>query len=421
MDNGLQLNFIWQQTGTTANTSGRNPGDIIFLEQSEQLYVNGVYFGLSKEQGQALAKAVEDVQDLTEKVGTESKLSRTLLAVAEELKEKLDGGSYTGAQGMQGPQGLVIAGIQGATPTNVVDAINKLNSFIQSVKETAGVISINEKTGTVILDGSDINIGAQGPQGLQGTSIDAAFAGVQTTLASHQTTLASHQNTLDTLNGSDSTEGSVAKAVKDATLAIKGTKADGDETAETIRGAKDYADEKAGAAQAAAISGAQTYTDQQINALAGENWSENAKTVKNIIDELSDGGNAEFTTFIDKVRGDYTYGNQGHQSVKGYIDEQVAGAITAAGNQGAASIQELDATVRGNLEGNDTISTGKKVGVKVVEENGKLTGVQVVENDIASAAALGDVQTTVNTHATEIAANTAGIQGLQSQLAWTVI
>ena len=54
-----------------------------------------------------------------------------------------------------------------------------------------------------------------------------------------------------------------------------------------------------------------------------------------------------------------------------------------------AKIQELDATVRGNLTADDVIATNKHVGVKVVEADGKLTDVTVVENDIASAAELG--------------------------------
>lgn len=54
-----------------------------------------------------------------------------------------------------------------------------------------------------------------------------------------------------------------------------------------------------------------------------------------------------------------------------------------------AKIQELDATVRGNLTADDVIETNKHVGVKVVEEDGKLTEVKVVESDIASAAELG--------------------------------
>lgn len=55
----------------------------------------------------------------------------------------------------------------------------------------------------------------------------------------------------------------------------------------------------------------------------------------------------------------------------------------------AAEIANLDATVRGNLTANDAIATDKHVGVKVVEADGKLTSVTVVESDIASAKLLG--------------------------------
>ena len=55
----------------------------------------------------------------------------------------------------------------------------------------------------------------------------------------------------------------------------------------------------------------------------------------------------------------------------------------------AAEIAKLDATVRGNLTADDAIAANKHVGVKVVEADGKLTSVTVVESDIASAAELG--------------------------------
>lgn len=60
-----------------------------------------------------------------------------------------------------------------------------------------------------------------------------------------------------------------------------------------------------------------------------------------------------------------------------------------------AKIEALNATVRGNLTDADAIASGKKVGVKVVEANGKLTGVTVVENDIASASELSALKTLV--------------------------
>lgn len=57
-----------------------------------------------------------------------------------------------------------------------------------------------------------------------------------------------------------------------------------------------------------------------------------------------------------------------------------------------AKIQELDATVKGNLTAGDAVETGKHVGVKVVEVDGKLTDVTVVESDIASAKLLGNLR-----------------------------
>lgn len=71
----------------------------------------------------------------------------------------------------------------------------------------------------------------------------------------------------------------------------------------------------------------------------------------------------------------------------------VQDAIDAAVSGG---FDTLDATVRGALNNDDTIATNKHVGVKVVEENGLLTGVTVVENDIASATALSNHITAYN-------------------------
>ena len=71
----------------------------------------------------------------------------------------------------------------------------------------------------------------------------------------------------------------------------------------------------------------------------------------------------------------------GKRSYTIFDNEDIAGIV--------AKIQELDATVRGNLTAGDAVETDKHVGVKVVEEDGKLTSVTVVESDIASAALLG--------------------------------
>lgn len=58
----------------------------------------------------------------------------------------------------------------------------------------------------------------------------------------------------------------------------------------------------------------------------------------------------------------------------------------------------LDAEVKGSLDANDDtkVATGKHVGVKIVEQDGILTSVTVVEDDIASASSLDDLDLTVS-------------------------
>ena len=101
-----------------------------------------------------------------------------------------------------------------------------------------------------------------------------------------------------------------------------------------------------------------------------------------------------------------------------FDNEDIAGIV--------AKIEELDATVRGNLTEGDVIQTGKHVGVKVVEENGKLTSVTVVESDIASAAELGTkndastVDTAFGRIAKEVADRTTAITNALAGLTGTV-
>lgn len=88
-------------------------------------------------------------------------------------------------------------------------------------------------------------------------------------------------------------------------------------------------------------------------------------------------------------------------------------------------IEALDATVRGNLTVDDVLETGH-VGVKVVEVDGKLTEVKVVESDIASAKLLGTTADTAGTDtafariAKEVADRTTAITNAINALDSTV-
>lgn len=80
-----------------------------------------------------------------------------------------------------------------------------------------------------------------------------------------------------------------------------------------------------------------------------------------------------------------------------------------------AAINALDATV-----GSTTVENGKHVAVEVVEENGKLKSLSIVEKDIASATLLGTTSDTASNQtafgyiAKEVADRTAAIQALDT-------
>lgn len=190
----------------------------------------------------------------------------------------------------------------------------------------------------------------------------------------------------------ESTSTDVQAALVDAltqALALKGTNSD-DKDDDTIAGAKAYA-------------------DYVVNQLAGQDWTTAAQTVQDIIDELG-GDNAGWATLVDKLQGmgwsatgtegqpGYVAGNS-NPTVVEYVQHKIA-EVNAANAEGIA---DLDAVVYGagsngtsattdasTAATSFTNDTSNKVVVKVTEVDGKITGVDVKTNDIASAA---DLQT----------------------------
>lgn len=166
------------------------------------------------------------------------------------------------------------------------------------------------------------------------------------------------------------------------------------------------------ASTANTIAAAKKYADEAVANLAGTDWEQNAKKVQEIIAELENAENANaWATAIDKLAGlgvktEAVYYQEGdpeveagtahagevrtpavYNTVKDYVDA----AIVAS----QFDVTALDATVRGNLTGEDGVQSGHKVGVKVIEQDGVITSVTVVEDDIASAAALAGLQSAV--------------------------
>ena len=165
--------------------------------------------------------------------------------------------------------------------------------------------------------------------------------------------------------------------------ALKGTSEDLS-SAETIAAAKKYADEK-------------------IQELAGTDWTDNARKVSYIIAELEDSENGNaWSTAIDKLAG-MTVTERGTEGQAGYrpantsptVVEYVTAAIADVNQQSAEGIGALDKVIYGGSGGTNN-GTGDNynadatsyVAVKLTEEDGLITYLDVKVHDIASATAL---------------------------------
>ncbi len=102
--------------------------------------------------------------------------------------------------------------------------------------------------------------------------------------------------------------------------------------------------------------------------------------------------------------------------VKTYVDGAIAIEVARADAKVLAAVKALDATV-----GSTTVENGKHVAVQVVEEDGKLTGLTVTENDIASQAALEDEvaarEAADNTLTQDLAAEVTRAQKAEKEIA----
>ena len=74
--------------------------------------------------------------------------------------------------------------------------------------------------------------------------------------------------------------------------------------------------------------------------------------------------------------------------VKTYVDGEIAIEVARADAKVLAAVKALHAEVKDGLTPDDQVAEGKHVGVKVVETDGLLASISVVENDIASKKAL---------------------------------
>lgn len=254
------------------------------------------------------------------------------------------------------------------------------------------------------------------------------------------------QAAIDTLNGADTVSGSVAKAVKDAKDSLLG----GAQTLTDFAKVETAIAEAEAAAKAAASvvvegtdagnnltivpttgeNGATTYTVNltdvasaaKVATLIGEDADKSVRTIANeelakqliaegaaesldtlqeiaqwIQDHPGDAAAmndaiAQLQKDVDAIEADYLT-DADKTELTGAIATAKGEAIDAASQNTAAAISALNATV-----GSQTVAEGKHVAVEVVETAGKLTGLTIVESDIASAQALATLDAEVQEH-----------------------
>jgi hypothetical protein len=243
------------------------------------------------------------------------------------------------------------------------------------------------------------------------------------------------QAAIDTLNGGETEAGSVAKAVKDAKDSLLG----GAQTLTDFAKVETAIAEAEAAAKAAASvvvegtdagnnltivpttdeNGATTYTvnltdvasaatleavkadvdyffSDALNKENADALKDTLKEIQTYIDSDVEGAAAMAQSIkansdaIDAIEADYLT-SVDKTELTGAIATAKGEAIDAASQNTAAAIALLDATV-----GSQTVAEGKHVAVEVVETDGKLTGLTVVESDIASAKDLSDLVKVVN-------------------------
>lgn len=456
-------------------TIGRS--DIVFYSDENKIIVDGVEFGLTSQQKSDLTAAYNGlfaaggiqsrVGTLETKVGSNEALSKALLTIVQELKGKLDGGSYeTG-----GAQGATI-NVGDESITNAVAAINKLYELVSAAESHAGVQSVNGQQGVVTLTGADIAVSTT-----NSTKIDVELGkkvAISTDATVKTNTGKKASDYTDTKVIGDAIEAAHAAATSANTNAgNKIAKSPSDTTAKTISGVKGSTLTDA-AAIATAIETACERLLKDSNQ-AQTNWGANEKktltTLRDLIKGLQDsvntitgndlasirnsitaiknelggeeGGNTRnlVGSFLDAIatilptknnNNTYTFnigtgtGATTATTIQGVIDDLVSRITTAAG-AGVTKITNGDGiTVTNNGVGNVTVnanSGAKLTAALTTVTNGATTAqgatIQTALNDINAKAAkgIGDAATA---KAAADDAQTDATTAL-NQLKWVVI
>lgn len=401
-------------------------GTIVFIQDTEELYLDGIYYGLSTTDAATLAKAVTDISGLTGSVNSLTTISNSLLAYVKNLRKFADGAAENSTTGpvLTTHDSGVLTG-----KTNVKDAIDALAAAVDTLtghtwKEVtkpgnAGQFATSVTQGTngsitvsyADVKSTDVKRDTTQQQSIAGETVEAALETLKGQAAAAQAKANENAGKIETINGNGT--GSISKAVSDAKSELIGTGEGvwGADEVKTLTKLRELI--KANAKEISTLGGIDKDTSAKLTAIINElkTAGENGDFAGTLLDKF-------LTLYGTPENGEYSVNSGKQTTLQGIInaiETRITNVNNALSGSLTSTIEGLDATKSGQLtETTDKVVAGKHVGVKVVEENGKLTEVKVVEDNIASASDL----TALTTRVDEIK-NTVDSQG--SQLTWKVI
>ena len=400
-------------------------GTIVFIKDTKELYLDDTYYGLSTADAAKLEKAVTDISGLTSTVNQHLNLTNGLVEYVANLRKFADGAAANSAEGpvlitrqegvLKGKDNVkaAIDALAAAVDTlnahawNAVTKPSNAGQFATSVTQgTDGSITVEYAD----VKSTDVKRTTEQQASIAGATVEAALETLKGKAKAAQDKADANATAIGVINGTGN--GSISKAVSDAKSELIGT-GEGVWAADEVKTLTKLRDLiKANATQISTLQGVDKDTAAKLTAIVNE-----LKTA---------GENGDFAgTLLDKFLQLYGTPTDGKYDVNGgkqttlqgiinAIETRITNVNTTLSNSLTSTIQGLDATERGQLTESDAVEDTKHVGVKVVETDGKLTEVKVVEKDIASAAALTALTTTVNGINDKVTS-----QG--SQLTWTVI
>ena len=403
-------------------------GTIVFIQDTKELYLDGNCYGLSAADAEALSTATSNISTLTTNFNAHLQLTNGLVDYVKNLRKFADGATDNNLEGpvlitrdsgvLQGKDNVkaAINALAEAVDTlkaHVWNAVTKpgdAGQFATSVtQETDGAIKVTYKD----VESTDVKRTEEQQRNLAGATVEDALGTLNTNLNATNQNVSANTSAIEKINGPENETGSIANAVKVAKEALigegEGVWAEGE--LKTLTKLRDLI--KANAAKISTLQGIDDGTAERLEAIVNElkTAGENGEFAGTLLDKF-------LTLYGTPTDGKFTVVDGNPQTtLQGIIDAietRITNVNTALSGSLTSTIEGLDATVRGQLTEADAVEDTKHVGVKVVETDGKLISVTVVEDNIANKSDLTALSQ-------EVSGIKTTVENQGNQLTWKVI